>query len=85
MSRFLRGVYNRRPPRPRYQTTWRVQQVLDLLRAWGPNGSLSLQQLTKKTAMPLALAGSRWCSEVHQLDLKTMKETESTVSFSLVG
>ena len=85
VSRFLRGVYNRRPPRPRYQTTWRVQQVLDLLRAWGPNGSLSLQQLTKKTAMLLALAGSRRCSEVHQLDLKTMKETESTVSFSLVG
>ena len=70
VSRFLRGVYNRRPPRPRYQATWRVQQVLDLLRAWGPNGSLSLQQLTKKTAMQLALAGSRRSSEVHQLDLR---------------
>ena len=32
ISRFMKGVFNKRPPRPRYEEIWDVKPVLDYLR-----------------------------------------------------
>ena len=53
--RLLKGVYNDRPPLPRYSSTWNVQTVLDHLVALGDNDKLNLKQLSYKTVMLLAL------------------------------
>lgn len=55
VSRFLRGVFKLRPSTPRYAETWDVQLVLHQLRAMEPLCSLSLNELTLKLAMLMAL------------------------------
>lgn len=55
VSRFMKGVFKRRPPRPKYQLTWDVAVVLTELRHWHPPASLSLQKLSWKVVTLVAL------------------------------
>ena len=34
VSRLMSGVFNLRPPQPKYGFTWDVESVLDLFRSW---------------------------------------------------
>ena len=43
ISRFMKGYFNQRPPRPRYNYTWRVSKVLDYLKTLFPLCDLSLK------------------------------------------
>ena len=56
MTQMLKGAFNQRPPRPKYGSIWNVDQVLSLFKNDGPSDSLSLQSLTIKTVMLMALA-----------------------------
>nr|CAH7717736.1 unnamed protein product [Callosobruchus chinensis] len=56
LKRFWKGVYNIRPPKPKYQSTWDPQPVLSFLKGLNPLDSLSLELLTKKLIMLLALS-----------------------------
>ena len=67
ICRSLKGIYNSRPPQPKFSTTWDVGKVLDYIRSLGPTGSLNLRQLTHKLAMLLALANASRASELHAL------------------
>ena len=69
ISRLMKGIYNNRPPLPRYVNTWDVQTVLDYLKRLGSNGSLSLKLLTLKTVMLLALTRPSRSADLFQLDL----------------
>ena len=53
---FLKGVFNSRPPAPKYTLTWDVNVALRYLRELTGNHALTLQQLAHKLAMLLALA-----------------------------
>lgn len=55
LKRFLKGVYNQRPSRPKYQSTWDPQPVLEYLSALYPLTDIPLMQLTKKLVTLLAL------------------------------
>lgn len=55
ISRFLKGVFRLKPARPRYEFTWDVSIVLNYLEKLYPLENLSLKDLTRKTAMLLAL------------------------------
>ena len=55
IARILKGVFNKRPPRSKYNSVWDVYQVLAWLKSIGPSDSLSLRDLTIKTTMLLAL------------------------------
>lgn len=52
---FLKGVYNQRPSRPKYQSTWDPQPVLEYLSGLYPLTDISPMQLTKKLVTLLAL------------------------------
>ena len=67
--RFLRGIFNSRPPAPRYTTTWDVDRVLIYIHNLPENGQLSLAILSHKLAMLLALSNADRCSELASLDL----------------
>lgn len=56
VKRFLRGVFKLRPSMPKYEQIWDVSVVLNYLRSLGLNSSLSLKELSKKTATLLAIA-----------------------------
>ena len=46
VSRFMKGIFNLRPPCPHYTSSWDVSVVLDFISAQGENESLSLKQVT---------------------------------------
>ena len=55
VCRLMRGVYNLRPPLPRYVSTWKVADVLAVLKTWD-NSKLGLYMLSVKLVLLLALA-----------------------------
>ena len=57
VSRLLKGAFNLRPPQPKYSHTWEVHKMLDFLKSLGLNDKLTLEQLTRKSVVLLALAG----------------------------
>ena len=62
VSRFLKGVFNSRPPAPKYTTMWDVDIVLSHTRDMEDNNQLSFQLLTHMLAMLMALANADRCS-----------------------
>ena len=69
VSRFMKGIFELRPPQPRLFTTWNVMTVLKYLKSLGPPEGLNLKQLTLKVVMLSALVSAARCSFLHQMDL----------------
>ena len=55
VSRFMNGVFNLRPPQPRYSKMWDINKVLIFLKGLGGNEDPTLRQLTLKIAMLLPI------------------------------
>ena len=49
LNRFLKGIYNSKPPMPRYSTTWDANIILNFVAYWMPLEDLTLKELTLKT------------------------------------
>ena len=43
---FMKGVFNKRPPKPRYSGTWEVSVVTQLFEKWPVNSNLDLKRLS---------------------------------------
>ena len=82
IARILKGVFNNRPPRPKYNSVWDVNQVLSWLKSIGPSESLSLRDLTIKTTMLLALTRPCRGADLAALDLTNRKYIPEGVVFS---
>ena len=83
ISRFLKGVFNLRPPIPRYTHIWDVRPVLNYLRSLSPIQMLSLKQLTIKLCMLLALVSTQRCQTLHKLRIDKCQSNQ-IVSFLLL-
>ena len=83
VSRIMRGIYNSRPPTPKYTVTWDVRAVTSFLKGLGPNGTLSLKQLSGKLVMLMALVEASRSSELAALDLRFRSFNPEGVSFKL--
>ena len=81
--RVMRGIYNQRPPLPRYSRTWDVATVLEYIRSLGPNTALTLSHLSWKLCMLLALAKAARVSEICHLDIRAMRFLADGVEFEL--
>ena len=79
----MRGVYNARPPQPRYTTTWDVGQVLHHISSLGRNRDLSLKQLSHKLVLLLALANASRASEIYALDIRYMSRSREGICFAI--
>jgi site-specific recombinase XerD len=55
IKRLLKGVYKMRPSFPKYTHTWDPKIVLDHIAEWYPNTTISLEKITKKLVVLLAL------------------------------
>ena len=69
VTRLLKGVYNLRPPQPRYSDTWNVDMVIRHLQSLGNNSILTLKVLGQKLALLMALVEVSRSSELHALDV----------------
>ena len=74
VTRLMKGVFNDRPPLPRYTSSWNVQTVLLHISSWGGNDSLSLKQLSWKTTMLLALTRPSRPADLSQLNLSGKRD-----------
>ena len=81
----LRGMFNMKPPLPRYGDTWDVDVVLKHLKSWGKNTNLNLRQLSLKMTMLLALVSASRGSELAQLNPLMMVDTGSSMTFHIAG
>ena len=82
--RFFKGIFNSRPPAPRYSETWDVNRVLLYIRNLPDNDHLSLQSLTHKLAMLFALSNADR-SRLASLDLRFRSVTREGVKFVIPG
>ncbi len=55
VTRLIKGAFRERPPQPRYSETWDVSKVTSHLDSLGNTDQLSLQDLTFKTVIFMAL------------------------------
>ncbi|XP_045028562.1 uncharacterized protein LOC123471393 [Daphnia magna] len=78
----MKGIFNRRPPSAKYNSTWDVDVVLSYLRTQ-ENASLSLVALAAKLATLLALATLFRASDLAAIDKRSIKFSTNRVSFSL--
>ena len=68
VSRFLEGVFNLRPPLPKYTFFWDVKTVLDHLSSWNSPKMLDLKQLSVKSVTLLAINCHGRSSDLTSLD-----------------
>ena len=83
IARFMKGIFNLRPPVPRYQFTWDVKQVLSYLSSHFPLRSLNLKMLTQKLVTLLALCTAQRAQTLVSLKIDEMIIQGDHVSFSI--
>ena len=77
--RFLKGVFNLRPPVPGYKKVWDVSIGLRFLKTLSPVASLSLKNLSLKLVMPLSLVTAQ---RGQTLDINLMSTYDSSIVFT---
>ena len=86
MSKFIRGVFNARPPVPYTKSspvTWNVDIPLTYIKNGPLNEEMGMSQLGGKITMLILLANMCRISDVAQLDLAQMTRGEGHLSFRL--
>ena len=81
ISRFMKGLFNVNPPRPRYRCTWDVSKVLTYLSSLVPLDSLSMKMLTLKLTALIALSTAPRAQTLVSMNLDYMNVMESKVVF----
>ena len=65
----MKGIFNLRPPRPRYESTWDVSKVHHFLRSLSPVKYLKLKDLTLKLTMLIALTNAARAQLIHLMNV----------------
>lgn len=81
ISRFMKGVFNQIPPRPKYKFTWDVSKVLNLLRTLFPLCELSLKTLTLKVVALIALSSAPRAQTLVSMNIDSMKIYDNCITF----
>ena len=79
ISRFMRGIFNLRPPKVRNNVTWDVAAVLRKLQTFSPVRNLSLKQLTLKLVTLLALLAGMRVQSLHLIDVRNVVANKNLV------
>lgn len=83
VKRFMKGIYQTRPPLPRYSKTWDVNLVLQYIGSMDASQDLSLRDLTFKLVMLVALTTAQRSQSIHLLDITGMVKEETSYTFLL--
>ena len=81
VSRLLKGIYNLRPPLPRYSSTWDVSFLTQYLGTLLPLNSLSLKQLTLKTVSLCALCSAGRSQTLGALSISNSVQHKESIQF----
>ncbi len=72
INRYLKGLFNKSPPKPRYVDTWDVNLVLKYLCTLFPLDTISLRLLTLKLVALIALSTAPRAQTLKSLNLHNM-------------
>ena len=85
INKFMKGVFNKRPALPRYNTSWDPEQVLNLFRNWEGNRNLSFTDLTLKTVSLLTLLSGRRGQTIKSIKINNIFFDENEMKINLDG
>ena len=83
VCQLLKGVFQLRPPQPRYATTWQVSKVVQYISSLGSNSNLSTKLLSYKLVGLLALTAPDRASCLAARDLRLRYFHPEGVQFKL--
>ena len=83
--RLMQGMFNTRPPEPRYRHVWNVTTVVDFIRLGPPTLELPLKDLAKRLVMLLASCSAGRASDLRALDFPFILFTGNTAKCSISG
>lgn len=79
IKRFLKGIQNLRPQRPKYNTSWDPALVLNYLKNLYPNEGLGLEDLSLKLSTLLALITAHRVQTLSLIKIENIKYSEMGV------
>lgn len=85
IKRILKGAYKIKPNCPKYNYTWDPQVVLNYISNWHPNSSLSLEKITKKLTILLALCTAHRVQTLSLIRLENITITDSGVKILITS
>lgn len=84
--KLLQGIFNSRPPRPRYNDIWIGGVVLEFIEKHLPNNSsLCLKDLSRKLVSLLVLVTAARSSDLHLIDTRYVTHHLDSVTVTFVG
>ncbi len=83
VCQFMRAVSQCRPALPRNNVTWSINKVLDYLNGLGPSEDLSVELLTKKLVMLLAVLSGVRGQSIFLWGKENMSLTDDRVAFRI--
>ena len=79
----LEGIFNSRPPQPKYCFIWNVQTVIEFIRKeWGRVQELSDMFLTYELTILMALTSASRALGLQHLNIRFMVKTPSSFTFT---
>ena len=81
VSCLLKGMFQTKPPLPRYSESWDVSVVLHYLQGLSPVGTLNLKELTIKLVTLLLLVFGQRGQTIHLLNLSNMRVSADSYMF----
>ena len=81
VCKLLSGVFNKRPPQPKYTIIWDVNSVVNYIKRLSSNDELSVKDLTLKLTTLIALTSSGRSSEITYLDTRYRVFKNNSVIF----
>eukprot|EP00794_Sanderia_malayensis_P013243 gene13243-14603_t len=78
----MKGIFNLRPPKPKYSTTGDVKIVFDHFQNTPNNLNLDDEKLTQKLLMLLLLLSGQRLSTIHHFQTDSMMLSETSCTFA---
>ena len=80
----MKGIFQEKPPRPKYTEIWDVSIVLSYLQSLSPVDKLPLKELTLKLVVLILLVSGQRGQTVHLLSIDHMVSVNSCYTFQIV-
>ncbi|XP_071576800.1 uncharacterized protein [Temnothorax nylanderi] len=83
IRRLFKGITRLRPGRPKYESTWDPQIVLNHLLQWGPNDAITLEKLTYKLVTLLALVTAQRMQTLASIDTRNVRRSTGLIEIKI--
>lgn len=85
IKRFVKGSYNLKPPKPKYDFTWNVEPVLNYLATLYPLETLTLDKLTIKTITLMALTSAHRIQTLGKITIENIVDSTEKIEIRIPG